>query len=97
MYIVHVPLILLSGILCGMTTRSLMRKNLFKVSLVTILLTSVVVPAYAIINPLSVEAEPLKVGDQVQILTGYHEGQRGTISKVTQDSSGLRARWAIHP
>ncbi len=66
-----------------------MGNNWFKVSLVTILLTSVVVPAYAILNPVSVEAEPLKVGDKVEILTGYHEGQIGTISKVTQDTSGV--------
>ncbi len=72
-----------------MNKKSAMGNNWFKVSLVMIMLTSVVVPAYAITNPVSVEAEPLKVGDKVEILTGYHEGQIGTISKVTQDTSGV--------
>ena len=72
-----------------MNKKSAMGNNWFKVSLAMILLTSVVVPAYAILNPISVEAEPLKVGDKVEILTGYHEGQIGTISKVTQDTSGV--------
>ena len=89
MYIVHVLFILLSVILSGMNKKPLMRKNWFKVSFALILLTSVVVPAYAILNPSSDEADPLDVGDEVEILSGYHKGQINTISEVRHDSSGL--------
>ena len=72
-----------------MNKKPLLRKNWFKVSFALILLTSVVVPAYAILNPSSDESDPLDVGDEVEILSGYHQGQIHKISTVTHDSSGL--------
>lgn len=72
-----------------MNKKPLMRENWFKVSFAMILLTSVVVPVSAILNPPNDEADPLDVGDEVEILSVYHQGQIHTISKVIHDSSGL--------